>query len=41
VFWWTKSKLDDEKRLLYLANVLDRFAWLAVISVTLLIGTGV
>ncbi len=41
LFWWTKSKLDDEKRLLYLANALDRFAWLAVISVTLLIGTGV
>jgi copper transport protein len=41
LFWWTKSKLDEEKRLLYLANVLDRFAWLAVISVTLLIGTGV
>lgn len=41
LFWWTKSKLSEEKRLLYLANVLDRFAWLAVISVTLLIGTGV
>ncbi len=41
LFWWTRSKLNDDKRLLYLANVLDRFAWLAVISVTLLIGTGV
>jgi len=41
VFWWTRSKLPEEKRLLYLANVLDRFAWLAVVSVTLLIGTGV
>jgi copper transport protein len=41
VFWWTRARLSDEKRLLYLANVLDRFAWLAVVSVVLLIGTGV
>lgn len=41
VFWWTKGRLDSRKRLLYMANVLDRFAWLAVISVALLIGTGV
>lgn len=40
VFWWSRNRLDDSKRLLYLANVLDRFSWLAVISVALLLGSG-
>lgn len=41
LFWWTRKRLDEHKRLLYLANAFDRFSWLAVISVALLISTGV
>jgi putative copper export protein/methionine-rich copper-binding protein CopC/mono/diheme cytochrome c family protein len=41
LFWWTRGRLDSTKRFLYLANAFDRYAWLAVISLTLLIGTGV
>jgi copper transport protein len=41
VFWWSRSRLDETNRVLYLANALDRFSWLAVVSVALLIGTGV
>jgi copper transport protein len=41
LFWWTRGRLDNSKRLLYLANAFDRYSWLAVISVALLIGTGV
>ena len=41
VFWWSRNRLDDSKRLLYLANVLDRFSWLAAISVAVLLGSGV
>lgn len=41
LFWWTRGRLDNSKRLLYLANAFDRYSWLAVVSVTLLIGTGV
>lgn len=40
VFWWSQRRLEDPQRVLYRANVLDRFSWLAVISVALLIGTG-
>lgn len=40
VFWWTQHRLEDPDRLLYRANVLDRYSWLAVVSVALLIGTG-
>jgi copper transport protein len=39
-FQWTRGRLEEPERSLYLANVLDRFSWLAVISVALLIGTG-
>lgn len=38
-FWWSK-RLTGHDRPLYLANVLDRFSWVAVISVALIIGTG-
>lgn len=41
VFWWSRNRLDPSRRLLYMANVLDRFSWLAAVSVVLLIGTGV
>ena len=41
LFWWTRGRLNDSKRFLYLANAFDRYSWLAVISVALLIGTGV
>jgi copper transport protein len=41
VFWWTRERLDRSERLLYIANVFDRFSWLAVIAVTLILGTGV
>jgi putative copper export protein/mono/diheme cytochrome c family protein len=39
LFWWTR-RLGEPKRLLYMANVFDRFAWLAVISVAVLIASG-
>ena len=41
VFWWVRRTLEGPQRVLYLANVLDRFSWLAVVSVALLVGTGV
>jgi putative copper export protein/mono/diheme cytochrome c family protein len=41
VFWWTRERLEGPERLLYIANVFDRFSWLAVIGVALIIGTGV
>lgn len=41
LFWWTQRRLEGPERLLYRANALDRFSWLAVIGVFLLIGTGV
>lgn len=41
LFWWTGRRLDGAERVLYRANALDRFSWLAVVSVVLLIGTGV
>ncbi len=41
VFWWSRDRLHGSDRLLYLANVFDRFSWLAVVSVTLIIATGV
>ncbi|MEX0785686.1 MAG: CopD family protein, partial [Dehalococcoidia bacterium] len=40
-FWWSRRLLEGGQRALYLANVLDRFSWLSVISVALLIGSGV
>jgi len=40
VFWWTQRRLDDPDRVLYRANVLDRYSWLSVVSVAVLIGTG-
>jgi len=40
VFWWTQRRLDDPERVLYRANVLDRYSWLSVLSVAVLIGTG-
>jgi copper transport protein len=39
-FRWSRE-LDEPYRPLYLANALDRFSWLAVISVAVLLGTGV
>ena len=41
LFWWTRTRLDSTKRFLYMANAFDRYAWLAVVSLALLIGTGV
>ena len=41
LFWWTRGRLDGPKRFLYMANAFDRYAWLAVVSLALLIGTGV
>ncbi|MDP3766983.1 MAG: CopD family protein, partial [Dehalococcoidia bacterium] len=41
LFWWTQRRLDEPQRLLYWANALDRFSWLAVVGVALLIATGV
>jgi copper transport protein len=41
LFWWAGRRLEGAERVLYRANALDRFSWLAVVSVVLLIGTGV
>ncbi len=41
VFWAARRRLDGPSQVLYLANVMDRFSWLSVISVTILLGTGV
>jgi copper transport protein len=41
LFWWTGRQLEGADRLLYRANALDRFSWVAVVSVAVLIGTGV
>ncbi len=41
LFHWAGQKLEGTQRALYLANALDRFSWLSVISVALVIGTGV
>lgn len=40
-FWWSRRTLEGGQRMLYMANVLDRFSWLSVISVAVLIGSGV
>jgi copper transport protein len=40
VFWWTRGRLEGNDRLIYVANVFDRFSWVAVISLTVLLGTG-
>ncbi len=40
-FWWARRRLEGAQRVLYLANVLDRFSWLSAISVVLIIGTGI
>jgi copper transport protein len=41
LFWWTRGRLDGPRRFLYMANAFDRYAWLAVVSLALLIGSGV
>ncbi len=41
VFWWARKRLEGPPQVLYLANVMDRFSWLSVVSVTLLLGTGI
>jgi len=41
VFWWAHQRLERPPQVLYLANVMDRFSWLAVVSVTIMLGTGV
>jgi len=41
LFRWAGRQLDGAQRVLYLANALDRFSWLSVISIALVIGTGV
>lgn len=40
-FRWTRGRLEEPDRLLYRANMLDRFSWVAAITVVLLIGTGI
>jgi copper transport protein len=40
ILWWTQRRLEEPDRVLYRANVLDRYSWLSVVSVALLIGTG-
>ena len=41
LFRWSDRRLDGADRALYRANALDRFSWVAVVSVVVLIGTGV